>query len=96
MHHDAELFERPLEFRPERWLDGFEERLPRHAYLPFGGGSRMCAGVHIAAMEGTVILSMLSRGVAFALVDPGEVPLRPTITLRPRDAVRSTAAKVEY
>lgn len=93
MHHDASLYERPREFLPERWMDGLQERLPRHAYLPFGGGSRMCAGVHFASMEGTVILSMLSRAATFTLVNSGNLPLNPTITLRPRDPVLVDVAR---
>src|ERR1700723_2761790 len=40
MHRDARYFEDPEAFRPERWLDGLENRLPTGAYFPFGDGPR--------------------------------------------------------
>lgn len=91
MHHDAAVFDRPREFLPRRWLDGLEARLPRNAYLPFGGGSRMCAGIHFASMEGTVILSMLSRSLVVELTPAADVRPRPALTLRPWSRVLVTA-----
>jgi cytochrome P450 len=90
VHRDPRWFERPGDFLPERWLEGLDDRLPRHAYLPFGSGPRVCAGMHFALMEGTVVLSALCRRwrlhPAGAADDPLEVS--PAITLRPRRGVR--------
>ena len=44
VHRKAKYFERPHEFRPERWLDGRESELPSHAYWPYGYGYRTCLG----------------------------------------------------
>jgi cytochrome P450 len=88
MHHDARWFADPRAFRPERWTPAFEEALPRHVYLPFGGGLRTCVGLHFALMEGAVILATLCRAKTVARADAGELPLSPAITLRPRDGVR--------
>jgi cytochrome P450 len=38
LHHDSTIFEEPLEFRPERWLQPTQEM--KDAFIPFGGGSR--------------------------------------------------------
>ncbi|WP_433435877.1 cytochrome P450 [Nonomuraea sp. CA-141351] len=40
MHRDPAAFSEPGEFRPERFLDGPQNR----ARMPFGGGRRFCAG----------------------------------------------------
>ncbi len=41
MHRKAEFFDGPAEFLPDRWADGLADRLPRFAYMPFGGGPRI-------------------------------------------------------
>lgn len=44
VHRDPRYFDDPEEFIPERWENGFEKRLPRCAYFPFGAGPRRCIG----------------------------------------------------
>ncbi len=88
MHHDARWFDEPRAFRPARWTPAWEEALPRHVYLPFGGGLRTCAGLHFALMEGAVVLATLCRAMTIERVDGDELALSPAITLRPRDGVR--------
>ena len=58
-HFDPNLFENPLEYRPERFL---EERPSNYAYIPFGGGVRRCIGAAFARMEFNVVMErMLDR-----------------------------------
>jgi cytochrome P450 len=88
MHRDARWFSDPESFRPERWTSAFEDGLPRHVYLPFGGGLRTCAGLHFALMEGAVVLAEVCRRKTIARADAGDLELAPAITLRPRGGVR--------
>lgn len=92
MHHDPRWFTDPWTFKVSRWLEpGFEESLPRNVYLPFGGGPRICAGLHLAMLEGTLVLSAVCR--RYRLTPAGlnaEVPLNAGITLRPRGSVPIT------
>src|SRR5262249_653588 len=37
---DPRWWDRPEEFRPERWLDGSTKDLPKFVYFPFGAGPR--------------------------------------------------------
>ena len=85
-HRDPRFFPEPDAFRPERWLDGLEKRLPRGAFLPFGMGSRKCIGSSFAMMEAVLLLATIARRRRFELA-PGEVPSQPAITLRPATAV---------
>jgi cytochrome P450 len=83
LHHDARWWPEPEVFRPERWLRPDPAR-PRHAYLPFGGGPRMCIGEGFASMEAALILATIAQRWRFELEDSARVEMQPVITLRPR------------
>jgi cytochrome P450 len=85
-HRDPRFFPEPDFFRPERWLDGLEKRLPRAAFMPFGLGSRKCIGSSFAMMEATLLLATIARRWRFEL-EPGEIGTQPSITLRPAAAM---------
>ena len=85
-HRDPRFFPEPDAFRPERWLDGLEKRLPRGAFIPFGLGSRKCIGASFAMMEATLLLATIARRWRFELVT-GEIGTQPSITLRPAAAM---------
>jgi cytochrome P450 len=88
-HRDPRFFPDPDTFRPERWLDGLERRLPRGAFFPFGLGPRMCVGASFAMLEATLVLATCAQRWRFepSVGDPGS---RPAITLRPAHAIMGT------
>jgi cytochrome P450 len=88
LHRDARFFADPERFDPERFAPGFEERIQRYAYLPFGGGPRICIGNSFAMMEARLILATMAQYYRLSL-DPDE-PVRPVqlVTLRPNRPVR--------
>jgi len=49
MHRDSNIYERPLELLPERW-DSPSQAM-KDAFMPFGGGVRVCLGQHLARLE---------------------------------------------
>jgi cytochrome P450 len=86
VHHDPRWWAEPTAFRPERWIDG--ERVPRrHAFLPFGGGPRMCIGEGFAELEASVLLSTIGRRWRFEHEPAHRVELQPVVTLRPRNGM---------
>lgn len=85
MHHREDYFSDPDVFRPERFLG--EPTWPRHAYLPFGAGPRVCIGKHFATMEGTLILALLARSVDFHKGWEHTIAPDPMLTLRPLEGV---------
>lgn len=87
LHHDRRFFDDPEAFRPERWLDGSTANLPRHVYLPFGGGPRVCVGNHFAMMEAVLALAAIAQRVRFERVDREAVGVQPAITLRPKGGI---------
>jgi unspecific monooxygenase len=54
VHRDGRYWtDDPAEFRPERWLvpAGGTQPHARYAYLPFGGGPRMCLGHRLGSFQ---------------------------------------------
>ena len=88
VHRDPKLFAEPERFDPQRWRDGLQQRLPRFAYFPFGGGPRVCIGNRFAMMEAKLVLATLLQRFRVAAAPETQLALAPSVTLRPRDGVR--------
>ncbi|HTW84753.1 MAG TPA: cytochrome P450 [Candidatus Sulfotelmatobacter sp.] len=82
-HRNPRYWKEPDAFRPERWSNGETADLPRGAYFPFGGGTRICIGEAFAWTEGVLLLATLARRFRFTALDAAPVPLDPLVTLRP-------------
>jgi cytochrome P450 len=92
---DARFFPEPERFRPERWLDGSTDKLPRFSYFPFGGGPRVCIGQHFATLEVLLVLARFAQEIRFER-EPGAVlELSPVVTLRPKGPVRFAVRRRE-
>lgn len=88
MHRRPDVFPEPERFDPDRFLPEREKALPRHAFLPFGAGPRMCIGNHFALLEGQLLLASWLSRARFAPITPArDVELEPLITLRPKGPV---------
>jgi cytochrome P450 len=83
-HRDARYFEEPEKFRPERWLDGLEERLAGGTYYPFGDGPRRCIGQEFALLEIALAIAAIAQRFRFTLMPGARIEVEPLITLRPR------------
>uniref|UniRef100_A0A0K8VSA3 Putative cytochrome P450 309a1 n=1 Tax=Bactrocera latifrons TaxID=174628 RepID=A0A0K8VSA3_BACLA len=61
--HDAEYFEEPFEFRPERFENvDISELTKRGIFLPFSDGPRMCLGRHLGFLQiKTAIVEVLKN-----------------------------------
>jgi cytochrome P450 len=88
MHRDKRYFDDPQAFRPERWLDGLEDRLPRGVYFPFGDGPRRCIGQNFALMETALATATVAQKFSFKLVPGHPVVPEPLVTLRPKHGIR--------
>ncbi len=87
-HRDPRYFHNPDEFEPERWLGDINERLPKYAYFPFGGGPRQCIGNYFAMMEIVLLLATIGRRFSFSLAPDHAVEVLPVLSLRPRDGIK--------
>ena len=63
VQHDRRSWPEPERFDPERFSEGRRRDLPRHAYLPFGAGARICAGNHFALLEAALIVAIATLRV---------------------------------
>jgi cytochrome P450 len=71
IHRDPRHYERPSEYRPDRW----ETKPPRGAYLPFGAGARGCMGESLAMTQAIIILSVFLARFRFSSETPRVRPL---------------------
>lgn len=93
MHRRPDLFASPDRFDPDRFTPEREAALPRHAYMPFGAGPRICIGNHFALMEGHLLLATLAQRVTFELVPGQQIVPAPQVTTRPKDGIRMTVRR---
>lgn len=73
-------------FRPERHTPENAERLPEHAWKPFGTGARACIGRPFAMQEAHLVLTMMLQRFEFAFEDPSyTLKVHETLTLKPEN-----------
>jgi cytochrome P450 len=92
LHRDPRWWRDPERFAPERWLVE-DARRPRHAYIPFGGGPRMCIGEGFASMEARLLIATIARRWRFEHDPSHRVELQPVVTLRPRTGMPATVRR---
>lgn len=56
VHRRSDVFERPDQFRPERFID---RKYSPYEWVPFGGGTRRCIGLHFAMLEMKLVLAAM-------------------------------------
>ena len=67
VHHRDDVYPRPFEFRPERFVG----RKPgTYTWIPFGGGIRRCLGAALAMAEQRVVLDAVTRRADMHAPDP--------------------------
>jgi cytochrome P450 len=90
IHYDPRWWPDPGTFDPGRFLGGAKDR-PRSAYLPFGGGRRICIGQSFAMMEMVLVAAIMSQRFVFDLAPGYPVEFKSTITLRPKNGIHMIA-----
>jgi cytochrome P450 len=87
LHRHRKLWDEPDRFDPERFAPERAGNRHRFAYLPFGGGPRICIGMGFAMMEAILLLARMAQDWRLALKPGQEVVPIGLITLRPRDGL---------
>jgi cytochrome P450 len=90
MHRDPRWYADPERFDPDRWTGEQRSTRPKFAYVPFGGGARVCIGEHFAWMEGVLLLAAIGQRWRLRHVEGHRVDHRALITLRPKFGMQMT------
>ncbi len=93
LHRAPECWSEPEDFDPERFLPERIEARPKHAYLPFGAGQRMCIGNHFAMLEMQIVVSQILKDYDLSRETDGEVIPEAHVTLRPAHGFRLRLAR---
>ncbi len=83
-HRLAEIFPDPHAFRPERFAPESRAKLPKGAYVPFGGGPRICIGMRFGELEIRAIAAAITRRFRLGLEPGWRMRVRQMPTLSPR------------
>lgn len=99
-HRDPRFFEHPEVFDPERFAPGRSDKIPQHAYFPFGSGPRVCIGNTFATTEIILIISCVLQQFRLKLAaDQPDVEPEALIAMRPKGGLRvclSRRAELAY
>jgi cytochrome P450 len=91
-HRDPRWWSAAEEFRPERFLVEDPDR-PKYAYIPFGGGPRVCIGNSFAMMEAQLVLATIAQHCRLHLAPDEEIIPDPRITLVPKNGIKMTVER---
>jgi cytochrome P450 len=101
LHRNSEFWPNPEGFDPRRFIPGAAgpttpnaggASRSRYAFLPFGGGRRICVGAGLAQLEATLVLATLTQRAQLDLLPTAPVRARADVTLHPRGPVMVTVA----
>jgi cytochrome P450 len=87
-HRLPEVFPQPEAFVPERFTRERKAALPRGAYVPFGGGSRICIGKRFGQTEVKLVATKLLQRLRLEALPGRTVSIRQMPTLSPREGLK--------
>lgn len=87
-HRIPEFFPEPEAFIPERFTRERKAALPRGAYVPFGGGSRICIGKRFGQTEVKLVATKLIQQLDIDALPGRTMTIRQMPTLSPRDGLK--------
>ena len=87
-HRIPEFFPDPEAFRPERFTRELKAALPRGAYVPFGGGKRICIGKRFGQIEVKLVATMLLQRLRLDLLPGRTMTVRQMPTLSPKGGLK--------
>jgi cytochrome P450 len=83
VHRRPDFWEDAANFIPARFSSETEGKRHRFAYIPFGGGPRLCIGSNFAAVEAHLIMAMITQHYRLELAPQANIKMDALVTLRP-------------
>ena len=90
LHRHPDFWEEPEIFNPHRFDKDAQRAQHTFAYLPFGGGPRICLGNNFAMMEAVFIIAMTTQRFKLNLTPKAKIETLITLTTRPKHGVPVT------
>jgi cytochrome P450 len=87
LHHDERFWQNPESYDPTRFTEENEAKIPKYAYLPFGGGPRVCIGNHFALMEAQILLAQIIRRYELRVVEGAQIEPERSATTHPKNGL---------
>ena len=87
-HRNPHLWPDPDRFDPERFHPDQAAKRHRFAFLPFGGGPRICIGMHFAIAEAQIIIATLAQSFSVKTLPGHVVEPVATLTLRAKNGIQ--------
>jgi cytochrome P450 len=91
LHRHPEFWKNSDCFLPDRFdPDALENPRSRYASIPFGGGPRICIGIHFATLELIVAVSMIAQRFRLAIDTSDRHAMSAKLTMTPSHGLRVT------
>ena len=87
LHRDAGHFPEPLAFMPERFDPEHGHPIPKYAYLPFGGGPRICLGNAFALLQMKINLATIWQHAHLEVAPGYELQPHYAFNTRPKEGL---------
>lgn len=86
-HRHPEFWEKPEQFFPEHFSKALLAKRPRHAYMPFSSGPRICIGNTFAMTTMQLILATIAQQYRIFMAPGCHIELETLLGLRPKNGV---------
>lgn len=83
VHHNESVWPRAEVFDPNR----FNEKHHPFAFIPFGGGPRVCIGQNMALMQILLVLATIIRNYHFEVMSDNPIGIKAMMLLRPNGPI---------
>jgi cytochrome P450 len=87
-HRLPDVFPEPEAFVPERFTRERKAALPRGAYVPFGGGKRVCIGKRFGTIEVKLVTTMMLQRLRADALPGRTMTVKQSPTLSPRGGLK--------